>query len=59
MRKYIMDNELTLLTKAVNNLVLANNDDNSEHHAAASDYFSNYLTVKTNRKVNDIIALEK
>lgn len=47
-----MNNEIELLGKAVQNLVQSDNNQESEHYKAAEDYFSNYLTVKTNRKLH-------
>ena len=47
-----MNNELELLNKAVQNLVQSDNNPDSDNFKAAQDYFGNYLTAKTNRKLN-------
>ena len=48
-----MNDEINLLTKAVQNLIQSDNNPDSESYQAAGDYFSNYLTAKTNRKINN------
>ena len=52
------EKEINTLSKVVQNLIQSNNNQDDEHYQAASDYFTDYISAKTNRKLNTELADE-